>query len=117
MVKHLEACIESGEGEKAVMGIIKELASYTQWHFRHEERLMLAGRYSGMAAHKEEHEALLVQVKQIHDDLDNPQKETIISTDLTAFLQNWLKDHILGTDHQLAVFLNKTDQGVKITKS
>ncbi len=86
-----------GAGPEAVETLFQELKSYTQYHFREEEALMLQ---SGMDAghiefHKKEHVRFLQDVSHMHTELTD---DTEPAKALLNFLTNWLAYHILGTD-------------------
>jgi hemerythrin len=85
----------------ALEAVLKELAAYSQYHFREEEGLM---RRSGidsrhLARHLRVHEDFLQEVTQLgqavlqHNDAAEP---------LLTFLIYWLASHILGTDQSMA---------------
>lgn len=83
--------------------ILDELVSYTDWHFRHEERLMQTFGYPEFFNHKQQHEELIEAVlgqqkKYLEGDPD-------VAKDILSFLGDWLTNHILGTDMETGHFL------------
>jgi hemerythrin-like metal-binding protein len=76
--------------------VLDGLADYTLSHFGTEERLMKRYAFPGYAQHKEAHDKLVAQVKQLQ--ADARIRRTSISPEAMAFLQNWLIGHILGMD-------------------
>ena len=105
MVQTLKQSVENREGYQATVMLFTELASYTQWHFRHEERLMRVNAFPDMAEHNKEHQDLLAQLHGLLDHLDGLEKEKPLSMDVIDFLDDWLKKHILELDRKLAGFL------------
>ncbi|MBT4264331.1 MAG: bacteriohemerythrin [Deltaproteobacteria bacterium] len=103
-IDKLKQSIDSGKGKTSALEIIGELASYTQWHFRHEERLMQEYGYPNQAEHETTHNQLIDQVSEVIRGIQEDEKD--ISIDLMQILQEWLKNHILDSDKQLADFLN-----------
>jgi len=94
--------IEDADG-KVIADILSELLSYTQWHFRHEERLMQQYAYPGLNLHKEEHEALTSQALKLNEKYQGG--DATVPGMLMPFLKNWLTNHILGTDKQTGQYL------------
>ena len=103
LLNQLITAVAQGENKQQVHSIIAELISYTNWHFRHEERLMLTYGYPDYQQHKEEHEALKSQAIAFQNsaDMENITKVA----DLTVFLKKWLTGHILKTDIKLGHYL------------
>ena len=98
----LHAAMTSGQGKAASGKILGRLIQYTASHFAHEERLMRQHDYSGMAAHKAEHDALTKQVLQFQSDFESGN--ATITVQLLHFLKNWLTHHIDGSDKRYAPY-------------
>ncbi|WP_051013920.1 bacteriohemerythrin [Pararhodospirillum photometricum] len=83
--------------------LISDLASYTHWHFRHEERLMQVHDYPGSAQHKREHDLLIQQTTALQARLASGDEH---ATDgLMDFLADWLRLHIQVMDKALGEYL------------
>ncbi len=103
MVNTLNDAVDRGERGEVIEDILEELASYTQWHFRHEERLMQEFEYEGLFEHKKEHEDLTAQAVEL---IEKFQKgDVAVPGMLLPFLKDWLTNHILGTDKKTGAFL------------
>ncbi len=103
IVNTLNDVVTSEQSMDAVSDVLDELISYTQWHFRHEERLMQQFEYPDYFDHKQEHEKLVNQAVTLagfFDDGDHsvPQK-------LLLFLKDWLEIHIQETDSKTGQYL------------
>lgn len=88
--------------------ITRDLLSYALYHFETEESLMREYDYTGQAPedaekHQQEHRRFSQQVVALRDGLRDDRLVT--REELLSFLNNWLLDHILNTDQQLAEFL------------
>lgn len=103
MVNHLNDVVERGESGEVVEDILEELVSYTQWHFRHEERLMQEYEYQGLFNHKKEHEDLTAQAVELFEKYQSGDSE--VPRMMLPFLKGWLTEHILGTDKKTGAFL------------
>lgn len=82
---------------------LTELVRYTKYHFRREEALMQEYGYPNLAAHKEEHKAMIDAVdgyvkiyhEQGHDSLKK----------VTNLLEFWLVNHIQEADKEYSDYL------------
>ncbi|HEY9050000.1 MAG TPA: bacteriohemerythrin [Gammaproteobacteria bacterium] len=95
------------EGETAdyIGAVLEELISLTEWHFRHEERLMLKYGYKEIDEHKAEHQQLIESARALQNKL--LQQGRTISEKEIEFLEHWLTGHILGTDMELGSYLGE----------
>lgn len=92
----------TGGDKGAIEKALGDMWQYTTDHFEYEEKYFRMHKYPDTEAHKAEHAALSDQVaekvRQYHaGDLE-------LTTELTDFLGNWLKTHILQTDKQYSEF-------------
>lgn len=109
LVNTLFDAMRQGKG-KSVMGkVFDELIAYTTYHFASEEELMEKYGYPGFVQHKEEHEALTQQVKELREKYE--QGELFITIETLDFLKAWLSNHILKTDMQYKPFFR--NKGVR----
>ena len=99
----LNRAVIDGETDDYVLAVVDELVSGTAWHFKHEERLMLKYGYSGITAHKAEHQELMESVKALQQQL--LQEDRTVSTEVVQFLEQWLTGHILGADMEMGAVL------------
>lgn len=68
-------------------------------HFALEERLMREARYAEYAAHKEDHEELLEQLRSLMDELVNDPDNGFVS--LQESLSEWFERHFATFDARL----------------
>lgn len=88
--------------------ILGELILRTRAHFLAEERLLDRHNYPGLAAHKAEHDRLLVQadiLKARYDDVTREDEVRALTTETAEFLQSWLLDHIRANDRPYRPFI------------
>ena len=101
----LSSAVECGEGCQIIDQIFIELAEYAMSHFEREERVMIRYHFHGYEAHKAAHDELLQRLSAVIDrsssDRDRAVKETV------DFLHEWVVDHIMSCDQELASFLVK----------
>ena len=101
----LNHAVSENESSEYIDALMAELVSCTDWHFKHEERLMLKYAFPGFAEHKAEHEELLNSVRQMEQKRQASGKD--ISNDEILFLEHWLTGHILGLDMDLGEYLSE----------
>ena len=101
--KHLVNCINllhqafiDKKGPELQAEIISEMVAYAANHFALEEDLMEKSAFPGLAAHREEHEQFAREAAELKARSDSGAK--LLTIVVLAFLKNWLKNHILGTD-------------------
>ncbi|MBF0369385.1 MAG: hemerythrin family protein [Magnetococcales bacterium] len=98
----IQSVAENKESEEMEI-VLEELLSYTLWHFRHEERLMQTYEYDGFMEHKNEHASLLEQAVNLQNKFKAEGEG--ITPEVLDFLKEWVTKHILGTDMQMAKYL------------
>lgn len=109
LVNELYRAIIAGNPTSATAKVLDGLAAYTFSHFASEEGLLKRYAYPNYAQHKAEHDKLVVQVKQLQQDLR--AGKTAVTQEAMSFLQSWLIGHILGVDKKYTSHLNSA--GVK----
>jgi hemerythrin len=105
MLNDLYTALKAGEGREALEKILADLVDYTKTHFAAEERLMQANGYPGYLEHKDKHEKMAAKVldyiKKYHaNEINSP-------IEISNFLKDWLKKHIMSTDKAYGPFLNE----------
>lgn len=67
--------------------------------------LMMQHNYPDTRTHMSLHAKLITQVAELSAAHD--AGKAMLTMEVMDFLENWLKDHILGEDKKLAAWLNK----------
>ena len=88
---------------------LEELVEYTKYHFAKEEDLMDECQYPDVEAHKKQHQMMIAEVERFAA-LYNEKGHDALE-EVTAFLSNWLINHINGTDKQYTQYMN--DSGIQ----
>lgn len=101
----LSHSVEQGDPTEYIDAVLEELISFTVWHFRHEERLMLLYRYENFEEHKAEHHDLIDSVRELQKTYH--QENKLLTNEHIEYLSNWLTGHILGHDMKLGFYLMK----------
>jgi len=109
LINQLQTAVDYSTGETFEREALDELVEYTVTHFRYEENLMEEHAYPDFEAHRKQHDNMVKKVTEVVDNYkenkDNAMKEA------TAYLKDWLINHINGTDKQYSDFL--IGKGVK----
>jgi hemerythrin-like metal-binding protein len=100
LIKQLYAAMQAGKALEATSKTLDELAHYAETHFACEENLMAEHRYSGLAAHRQQHIGFTERVWDLREKFRAGR--LTISIETLEFLRNWLADHILNSDRAYA---------------
>ena len=103
IINRLHSAILSGKANDALTDILTDLVYYTIYHFDTEEKFFDEHDYPQSEQHKNEHNDLVQKVAALQQKQDNGEK--VLSLEVMTFLQNWLQDHILGSDLEYAPYL------------
>ncbi|GEO81838.1 bacteriohemerythrin [Pararhodospirillum oryzae] len=103
LVNRIGGLISADRGSPRLVRALEDLVSYTHWHFRHEERLMLETDFPGRTQHKREHEILVDQASHLLDRLE--AGDLAVCDGLMTFLGDWLRIHIKVMDKEFGNFL------------
>jgi hemerythrin-like metal-binding protein len=93
--------------------IAKDLLSYAIMHFETEEALMLRHGYADAfpelaRTHIAEHRKFSHTVVDICDRLR--EGRPVSNVDVLRYLNEWLRDHVLGIDQPLGAFVRQAEQ-------
>jgi len=108
LVNQLSQAMDAGRGEDVIGKTLLSLVDYTQYHFLAEEKLMERYKFAGLPTHRGEHNYLTERVQAFKKDFDAGNRD--VTSELLAFLQKWLTNHIQVVDQRYSDFLNA--QGV-----
>ncbi|MDD2541173.1 MAG: bacteriohemerythrin [Desulfuromonadaceae bacterium] len=106
MINLLGEAMDAGTERPALMKILSDLAGYTKTHFAEEILMMEQCGYPKLDEHRTQHALLNRQLAEFYRNfytISRPQ-----STEVIAFLLNWLYEHILQQDKQYAPYIGKT---------
>ncbi len=97
-----------GHEDTLVHNIINDLLGYAIMHFETEEELMQRNNYEAAHpedahAHIEQHRSFSRHIVEISDQLHEGQQ--VSCSEVLTFLNEWLCNHVLGTDRKLTAFL------------
>ncbi|MCF8169227.1 MAG: bacteriohemerythrin [Rhodoferax sp.] len=105
MLNEANERLDESTTRDVLLEIVKDLISYALYHFDEEEELMIHTRYpqTPCQQHMEEHRAFSERVTTIQREL--VQGTLIHRDELIGYLNNWLINHIMGTDKRFESFV------------
>ena len=100
-----------------ISALIKEMKEYTVFHFNYEEVYLEKLGFPEMEEHKQEHIKFIKKVNDFEARFNS--KKIILSYEITSFLKNWLKHHILIEDMKYSHCIkeNKSNGSTLLNKS
>lgn len=99
IANRLNNAMHVGAGRAACGSILDELVNYTVNHFGFEEKLMEKHRYPDREAHLAAHHKLIEEVSKFKRQYESG---ATIPIELMGFIRDWLVNHILKVDKELA---------------
>ncbi len=100
LLDKLYEAVCAGQGASFVEEVVSELVTYTRSHFYLEESLMRERNDPGLMGHQREHQWLLERVDDKMAALRRGDR--VMSIELLEFMNQWLGQHIMKSDIQLA---------------
>ena len=104
LISELHEAMMKGQGKQVLGKILGGLVSYASTHFAHEERLLKANNYPDFEAHHDVHVKMTQKVYDIQK--QHQEGKLNITLDTMRFLENWIGQHIMGTDKKYSSYLN-----------
>jgi len=109
IINTLYLAIKKGEEFAAIETTYRELMEYTDYHFAHEQELMVSSSYPDYEQHKRQHDTFVEKLEGLFDEYRNGGQQSGI--DLMSLLGSWWTSHINTSDKKLGAFLG-ADQTV-----
>ncbi|ROQ92289.1 bacteriohemerythrin [Desulfosoma caldarium] len=104
LVNRLNEAMQLGQGHSMLDHVLTELVDYTVKHFSAEEKAMEQAGYPDLEQHKEIHRKLTQKVSDLVQRFQSG--DTRLTVEILKFLEQWLKQHILGVDKQYGPYLH-----------
>jgi methyl-accepting chemotaxis protein/hemerythrin len=96
LINKLYDAMNSNKGDQAMLGILDELIQYTVYHFDSEEEMFKKYGYTNEAQHVKIHTSLKKTAVDLREKV--LAGEAVIGFNVISFLEDWVKNHILGED-------------------
>lgn len=98
LINALELAHAAGQRQAALDAWLPKLSSYILFHFATEEAMMPRTLGEHAERHRRQHREFTNRVEALRQS----PADTVDLADLIAYLKQWLIEHIMKTDHELA---------------
>jgi hemerythrin-like metal-binding protein len=112
LIKILNQLTHRSVGDEDLPALFEELINYTIYHFRREEAVMEACGYPNLEKHRQIHHDLATKVTELAVDFQKGNDPEIL-THIRRFLREWLFNHIVKSDADIARFVHGKDQAIQ----
>jgi len=99
LIRSLQQDLQAGADADKVIDVLGEIYNQIAAHFALEEKMMRKTRYPALADHKEDHETLLDDLRDIMDEVEDDG--VLDEAQLTDDLDRWFSDHFKTHDAKL----------------
>ena len=99
LIRALQLKLHEGADTGEVIDILGEIYAQISAHFALEEKMMRESHYAAYADHKEDHETLLDDLRDIMDEVEDDG--VLDEPRLTDDLDRWFSDHFKTHDAKL----------------
>jgi hemerythrin len=99
LINRLHQELDAADARRTVPGFFGDLLEGISAHFALEEKFMRDRRYDRLGAHKQDHERLLDDLRDIMDAFE--RAEEIDSVELATRLDSWFSRHFRTHDAEL----------------
>jgi len=99
LISTLQEDLQAGSDKQKIVRSLGEIYAQIAAHFALEEKMMRETRYPSFADHKEDHEILLDDLRDIMDEVEDDGD--LDEARLTDDLDRWFSDHFKTHDARL----------------
>ena len=103
IINELYSSMKAGKSREQLGKTLEDLVEYTKYHFSYEEKLLEKTGYEDIEEHKKQHNAFADKITTTCKNYESGKM--FMSIDICNFLQNWLIQHIQGTDQKYSQIL------------
>ncbi len=103
LIDNFYQALKQKQSKHGMADLLKGLVEYTIYHFKAEEWFMKLHKYPAHQQHKAAHKEFIENVQDFQTRFE--QGRLLIPLEVANFLKDWLSNHILEADKQLALFL------------
>jgi hemerythrin len=103
LINKLHDAMKETKANNILGKVIKDLVSYTKYHFSSEEILLKNCNYPNFEQHKLLHDEFFKRIKEIEEKYFNDSVS--LSQEVLQYLIDWLVYHIKNTDKQYSMFI------------
>jgi hemerythrin len=104
LINDLHDGLMTGRSRPALDRVVEKLVKFTRIHFAHEEQIFAETGYPGAAAHKQEHDYMIEQIKHLQACFKSDAPIALYLEGI-ELLKNWLFSHLHGSDQEYGPYL------------
>ncbi len=105
MINDFYENLRNKSNKELISELVTKMKDYTNFHFDTEETLFKKYGYAEADDHIKEHRYFIEKVEILEQRIS--KNEIILSYEITSFLKNWIKDHIMLTDKKYVDLLKE----------
>jgi len=109
IVNTIEAALDCEASSEVLSAYVSQLYDYSYKHFQREEKYQNEIKFPDRDAHKKEHQNLMEQIRQVHNDLQSHADSGVYQYTtpcLVHFLRDWLMNHFNQEDMKMKKYFN-----------
>jgi hemerythrin len=99
LIRTLQQDLHAGADTDRIIDVLGEIYNQIAAHFALEEKMMRTTHYPALPEHKQDHETLLDDLRDIMDEVEDDG--ILDETQLTDDLDRWFSDHFKTHDAKL----------------
>ncbi|MGY5860505.1 MAG: bacteriohemerythrin [Candidatus Thorarchaeota archaeon] len=103
----ISEAVENTRGLEKIIQTLDFMIEYTEFHFSAEEKVMTDNDYPKFDEHHKLHEDFKSRLNLMVQDFEEEGATSGLSDEITAYLTNWLVNHIKGIDTELGQILRE----------
>ena len=108
LVNGLYGAMEQGSGKDVQGKVLHGVIEYAQDHFKREETVMQRIGYVELASHKQEHNELIREVRNLQKKFGDGK--SMLTIHVSALLRDWLFNHIVQVDKKLTAAMQEAGE-------
>jgi hemerythrin len=105
LINRLNDALNAREFGDNIRKILSEIETLAKLHFETEERYFKEFNYADAKDHIDEHNKLLIQVKELY--AKHPEDNAALAFELIDFLEDWLINHLDYQDKKYTKCFNE----------
>ena len=102
--------VKANKKTDEVNDLLDFMLDYSNFHFRTEEKYMLAHNFPDYKAHKNEHDILAANFKTLKNAVARYKNSEKLNKYIVSQVEEWYSTHIKDFDIRLASFLKKKQE-------
>lgn len=105
ILNSLYLVLKKDDSDQEISNTLKQLLSYTNFHFATEEKYFDKFNYEFSDEHKKAHQDLKIEVGKFQKRFEAEGSQILF--DLLDFLENWVVGHLIGHDKKYVNCFNE----------